>query len=231
MSLAAYLGLLGAWVLAITVPGPDTVQLIRLGARSRRSAVFAALGICTGNVLWPVVTMLGLAALIAAFPWILTVLYLFGGCFLIYMGQGAFRSGYADWRARAVLPAVSLSDATRAPTAAGGVQATARAPLGDFASWRLGLATNLSNPKALLFFGSVFAQFIPVDVSLLDRLLVLVLMTVVGVAWFCGFALAVAAGAEKIQRINPFIEMVAGVLFVVLGAFLAFEGVQMLVGS
>ena len=41
MSLAAYLGLLGAWVLAITVPGPDTVQLIRLGARSRRSAVFA----------------------------------------------------------------------------------------------------------------------------------------------------------------------------------------------
>lgn len=231
MSLAAYLGLLGAWVLAITVPGPDTVQLIRLGARSRRSAVFAALGICTGNVLWPVVTMLGLAALIATFPWILTALYLFGGCFLVYMGQGAFRSGYADWRARAVLPAVSINDATSTSTAVDGAQAAARVPLGDFASWRLGLATNLSNPKALLFFGSVFAQFIPVEASLLDRLLVLVLMTVVGVAWFCGFALAVAAGAEKIQRINPFIEMVAGVIFVVLGAFLAFEGVQMLVGG
>mgnify|MGYP001758065697 FL=1 len=231
MSLAAYLGLLGAWVLAIAVPGPDTVQLLRLGARSRRSAVFAALGICTGNVLWPVVTMLGLAALIAAFPWILTALYLFGGCFLIYMGQGAFRSGYADWRARAVLPAVFLRDATRAPTADSEAKASVRAPLGDFASWRLGLATNLSNPKALLFFGSVFAQFIPVEASLLDRLLVLILMTIVGVAWFCGFALAVAAGAEKIQRINPFIEMVAGVLFVVLGAFLAFEGVRLLVGS
>ncbi len=231
MSFAAYLGLLGAWVLAIAVPGPDTVQLIRLGARSRRSAVFAALGICTGNVLWPVVTMLGLAALIAAFPWILTALYLFGGCFLIYMGQGAFRSGYADWRARAALPAVSLDDATRAPVTDGVSRGSAAAPLGDFASWRLGLATNLSNPKALLFFGSVFAQFIPVETSLLDRLLVLILMTIVGVAWFCGFALAVAAGAEKIQRINPFIEMVAGVLFVVLGAFLAFEGVQMLMGS
>lgn len=231
MSLAAYLGLLGAWVLAIAVPGPDTVQLLRLGARSRRSAVFAALGICTGNVLWPVVTMLGLAALIAAFPWILTALYLFGGCFLIYMGQGALRSGYADWRARAALPAVSLSDATRAPVTDGGSRGSAAASLGDFASWRLGLATNLSNPKALLFFGSVFAQFIPVETSLLDRLLVLILMTIVGVAWFCGFALAVAAGAEKIQRINPFIEMVAGVLFVVLGAFLAFEGVQMLMGS
>lgn len=231
MSLAAYLGLLGAWVLAIAVPGPDTVQLLRLGARSRRSAVFAALGICTGNVLWPVVTMLGLAALIAAFPWILTALYLFGGCFLIYMGQGAFRSGYADWRARAVLPAVFLRDATRAPVTDGVSRGSAAAPLGDFASWRLGLATNLSNPKALLFFGSVFAQFIPVEASLLDRLLVLVLMTVVGLAWFCGFAMAVTAGAEKIQRINPFIEMVAGVLFCVLGGFLAFEGVQMLMGS
>ena len=62
-------------------------------------------------------------------------------------------------------------------------------------------------------------------------MLVLLLMTVVGVAWFCGFALAVAAGAEKIQRITPFIEMVAGVLFVVLGAFLAYEGVRLLVGG
>ena len=231
MSLAAYLGLLGAWVLAITVPGPDTVQLIRLGARSRRSAVFAALGICTGNVLWPVVTMLGLAALIAAFPWMLTALYLFGGCFLVYMGQGAFRSGHADWRSRAALPAVSSYDAPTGESGDRGPQGTALAPLGDFASWRLGLATNLSNPKALLFFGSVFAQFIPVEATLLDRLIVLVLMTLVGLLWFCGFALAVAAGAEKIQRINPFIEMVAGVLFMVLGAFLAFEGVQMLVGS
>lgn len=231
MSLAAYLGLLGAWVLAITVPGPDTVQLIRLGARSRRSAVFAALGICTGNVLWPVVTMLGLAAVIAAFPWILTALYLLGGCFLMYMGQGAFRSGYADWRAGAALPAGSFEDAASITANNAGFKGAAGAPLGDFESWRLGLATNLSNPKALLFFASVFTQFIPVDASLMDRLLVLLLMTVVGVAWFCGFALAVAAGAEKIQRITPFIEMVAGVLFVVLGAFLAYEGVRILVGG
>ena len=82
----------------------------------------------------------------------------------------------------------------------------------------------------MLFFGSVFAQFIPVEATLLDRLIVLVLMTLVGLLWFCGFALAVAAGAEKIQRINPFIEMVAGVLFMVLGAFLALEGVRLLVG-
>lgn len=227
MTVAAYLGLLGAWLIAIMSPGPDTVQLLRLGSRSRRNAVLAAVGICTGNVIWPVVTMLGLAALIASFPWILTILYLGGGAFLLRMGFGAFRGGRADLRTRASVP-VPLSNASPAvdPTPAN----TTIPHLNDAQAWRLGLATNLSNPKALLFFGSVFAQFLPVGISIPERIAVLVMMTVSGLAWFCSFAYLVSnpAWSTRLQKFNPWIEIIAGIVFMILGGFLVAEGIHRL---
>lgn len=208
-------------------PGPDTVQLLRLGSRSRRNAVLAAVGICTGNVIWPVVTMLGLAALIASFPWILTILYLGGGAFLLRMGFGAFRGGRADLRTRASVP-VPLSNASPAvdPTPAN----TTIPHLNDAQAWRLGLATNLSNPKALLFFGSVFAQFLPVGISIPERIAVLVMMTVSGLAWFCSFAYLVSnpAWSTRLQKFNPWIEIIAGIVFMILGGFLVAEGIHRL---
>ncbi|MDC7104875.1 LysE family translocator [Corynebacterium falsenii] len=226
MTVAAYLGLLGAWLIAIMSPGPDTVQLLRLGSRSRRNAVLAAVGICTGNVIWPVVTMLGLAALIATFPWILTILYLGGGAFLLRMGFGAFRGGRADLRTRASVP-VPLSDASPAvdPT-----PATTIPHLNDAQAWRLGLATNLSNPKALLFFGSVFAQFLPVGISIPERIAVLVMMTVSGLAWFSSFAYLVSnpAWSTRLKKFNPWIEIIAGIVFMILGGFLVAEGIHRL---
>lgn len=235
MTVAAYLGLLGAWLIAIMSPGPDTVQLLRLGSRSRRNAVLAAVGICTGNVIWPVVTMLGLAALIATFPWILTILYLGGGAFLLRMGFGAFRGGRADLRTRASVP-VPRSDASLAaeptavdPTLADPTPANTTIPhLNDAQAWRLGLATNLSNPKALLFFGSVFAQFLPVGISIPERIAVLVMMTVSGLAWFCSFAYLVSnpAWSTRLQKFNPWIEIIAGIVFMILGGFLVGEGIH-----
>ena len=225
MTIAAYLGLLGTWIAAITTPGPDTVQIIRLGSRSRHLALWAAVGICTGNILWPIVTMAGLSALITAFPWILAVLYLAGGLFLIRMGIGSFRSGWAMHQAEQNVPVPSFSDASTANDEAGVEEKHTNTD-----AWRIGLATNLSNPKALLFFGAVFAQFLPVAITMAERVIVLVMMTVVGVVWFCGFAwlVSVPLWARKLQQLNPIIEMVAGVIFALLGAFLLFNGVEKL---
>lgn len=227
MTIAAYLGLLGTWIAAITTPGPDTVQIIRLGSRSRHLAVWAAVGICTGNILWPIVTMAGLSALIAAFPWILAVLYLAGGLFLIRMGIGSFRSGWAERRAEQNVSVPSHSDASTANDEAGVEEKHTNTAT---AAWRLGLATNLSNPKALLFFGAVFAQFLPVGITMAERVIVLVMMTAVGLVWFCGFAWLVSMPlwARKLQQFNPIIEMAAGVIFALLGLFLLFNGVEKL---
>ena len=217
MGLAALFSLVTVWIAAIVAPGPDTVQLIRLGSRSRRNAVAAAIGICTGNIIWPVLSMIGLAALIAAFPWILSILYIGGGLFLLYMGVGAIRSGFQGRQDSTTISQQAFANTVK--------------PLTDLAAWRLGLATNLSNPKALIFFGAIFAQFLPVDATITDRITVLILMTTIGLIWFCGFAwfVSLPVWAEKLQRANPIIEVIAGVVFILISTFLLFEGVWRLV--
>lgn len=237
MTFGAYLGLLGAWVTAIATPGPDTVQLLRLGARSRRNAMAAALGMCVGNAIWPIVTMAGLAALIKAFPWVLTVMYCAGGLFLLIMGVSALRGGIVDLRTRALMPIPGRternvgahSEASNQEEAMNAANQPARKTLvkqlSDFQAWRLGLASNLSNPKALLFFAAVFAQFLPTGLAWSERLLVLVMMTSVCAAWFFTLAWAVSqpGWAEKLRVANPWIEVVAGTLFCLLGGFLLYQ--------
>ena len=63
-----------------------------------------------------------------------------------------------------------------------------------------------------------------------ERVIVLVMMTAVGLVWFCGFVWLVSMPlwARKLQQFNPIIEMAAGVIFALLGLFLLFNGVEKL---
>ena len=68
MAISALVTLMGVWFAAMASPGPDVVQIIRLGARSTRAAVWAALGSTTGLTIWTVASLAGLSALISAHP-------------------------------------------------------------------------------------------------------------------------------------------------------------------
>ncbi|MGO1948336.1 MAG: LysE family transporter [Mycobacteriaceae bacterium] len=210
MTGAALLSILLAWLLAIASPGPDLVQILRLGA-VRRNGVACALGIMSGNTLWIVASMLGLSALVDAFPGLLTALFLVGGAFLVWMGQGALRSGLTERR--------SARTVATAPTA------TSRTTTAQ--AWRLGLVTNLANPKALVFFGAVFAGFVPPDTSWAMRGTVLVILLVTGIAWFVAVAVMVSVPAlsRRLQKAGPWIDIIAGGVFILLGAVLLVEGV------
>ena len=66
-------------------------------------------------------------------------------------------------------------------------QAIAAGSINDMTGWRaykLGVVTNLSNPKALVFFGAVFAQFIRPDMSLTWTVAVAVILLAMSVTWF-----------------------------------------------
>lgn len=216
MTAAALLSILVAWLLAIASPGPDLVQLLRVGA-VRRNGVWCALGIMSGNLLWILASMVGLSALVDAVPGVLTALFLLGGCFLAWMGQGALRGGLAARRAQR----------------AGGtssVPAAATSTMTPSHAWRLGLATNLSNPKALIFFGAVFAGFVPPGTSWVARAVVLVMMLVTGVAWFVAVAwmVSVPALGRRLQAAGSWIDIVAGAVFLVIAAALLVEGLARL---
>ena len=78
-----------------------------------------------------------------------------------------------------------------------------------------GLFTNLANPKALVYFGSIFSTFVTPDVDASARLLLFVTMTVEAFLWFAAVALLFGSGPlrEGYRRIARAIDAVTGVLF------------------
>ena len=107
--------------------------------------------------------MAGLSAVIAARPSVLDALQLIGGLFLIYMGVASIRSGFASRRGSTVV--VGTENYAEQAIAAGSIN--------DMTGWRaykLGVVTNLSNPKALVFLWCGFrAVYSPRYVAHLDR--------------------------------------------------------------
>src|SRR5699024_5219871 len=118
-------------------------------------------------------SLAGMSALIAAHPGLLGVLQLFGGLFLAWLGTQSVRSGVRARRAPSHI--VATEDSPAAPVADTEMPAHA---------FRLGLYTNLSNPKALVFFGAVFAQFIRPEMSIAWTFAVGIWLLALSTAWF-----------------------------------------------
>ena len=161
--------------------------------------------------------------MIAARPSVLGALQLIGGLFLIYIGASSIRSGFVSRRAPTVV--VGTEDYTEQAIAAGGIN-----DMTGWSAYKLGVVTNLSNPKALVFFGAVFAQFIHPDMSTTWTVVVAVILLVMSLVWFSTFALIVRAASRWIAHHSAAIDIVSGLIFAVLGLIMAVEGAIALFG-
>lgn len=255
MTLTAVLPIVLAWIVAIASPGPDLLMILRLtsvrdrggdedaGAAARARGLAAALGIMTGNLLWMTGAALGLGAVVALFPAALPVLKILGGAFLVWMGvsglRGAMRTSAAQAASgggsdpsdllRPFRPDTVMTSRRNADRHRGGVLTGSGAGLG--AAYATGVATNLANPKALIFFTALFAPFMSAGWPLGEVALLLGVLMVIGVAWFCGFALLVtSAAAERwLGRHWSLIEQLTSWAFVLIGAGFLINGVLSLV--
>lgn len=205
-----FLALVGIWIAAIASPGPDTVQIIRLGATSRTAGVACAVGIMVGNTFWILTSLLGLSALVTAVPEILAMLQIVGGAYLLSMGVGAVRAGL---QARSGAGAGPEAETTPSDT-----------PMSAPRALRTGIYTNLANPKAVLFFGAVFAQFITPGMGWQWMVAIALTLVVIGVGWFVGLALVVDKLAGFLGRWGHAVDVVTGLIFVALAIWMIVEG-------
>ena len=112
-------------------------------------------------------------------------------------------------------------------------QAIAAGSINDLTGWlayKLGVVTNLSNPKALVFFGAVFAQFIRPDMSPTWTVAVAVILLAMSLTWFSTIAFIVRAASRWIAHHSAAIDIVSGLIFAVLGLVMTVEGVIELFG-
>jgi threonine/homoserine/homoserine lactone efflux protein len=132
------LGLFAAATIAIIViPGPSMLYILARGLTAgQRAAVCTALGVETASLVFVVATAVGLAAVIAASAVALAVVKWLGVAYLVFLGLRALLGGSRPLGITAV------------PAARPRV------------AYREGLLVGLSNPKVVLFFLSLFPQFV-----------------------------------------------------------------------
>jgi len=144
MTPLVFLTIAALHLMAAISPGPSFVVALRVALREGfRPALGLAAGLGLGAGIWAAAALAGLAAILAVAPAALSALKLAGAAFLLWLAIGIWR------RAR---------DPMLAPDAA-------RLPRGMAAAVRLGLLTQLANPKPAVFFGAVFAGLVPSDTS------------------------------------------------------------------
>lgn len=184
---------------AMASPGPNVLEVIRTAmATSRREGLYVAAGIATGSLIWSAFAALGLALVFVHVEIAHDGLRVLGGLYLVYLGVSTFRA------------------ARRPPPATG---AGARASTGVRA-WRRGTLTNLSNPKAAVFFLSIFATLLPVDASTALRCAAVAVIVADALVWHALLAVAFStprAQASYLRR-KGWIDRIAGSVMAGFGA-------------
>lgn len=197
-------------------PGPDIVLITRLATKSRRHALAAVAGITLGVAWWCSLTVFGAAAVIAAFPDALNAVQVIGGFVLVYMGIGMVRSA----RATFANPPSTVDEAAESLGSTGN-------------AFRTGLATNLANAKAILFFLAIIAPLLPADVGLGTAFVVI--LTVVVCSFMVFATIATVVSTERVRRsllrAGPWIDLGSGIFFTVVAIALIVNGARHFIGG
>jgi threonine efflux protein len=199
MSTVDYLPLLGSLVvvdlLAAMSPGPNFILVTQTAAAlSRRHAAGVVVGLVAANVVWCLAVVFGLAAVFELAPWLFGLVKILGGLYLVHLG-------------------IQLWRAAERPVGIGNeVGSSLSRSVGR------GFVTNITNPKSVIYFGSVFSVFLSPEAPPWVQLAAVGIVLANTIVWYG--AVAFAFSATSIQRryaaIRRIIDRVAGV---VLGAF------------
>ncbi|WP_170476880.1 LysE family translocator [Ruegeria arenilitoris] len=134
-----------AWLMAGGSPGPATMGIAGTAMNEGRSAGLAfALGICAGSAAWGIAAALGLSAIMLANVWLFEAIRYVGVAYLGWLALKALRR------------AMSKDDVAMGNPVTGSYGTI-------FAK---GAAIHLTNPKAILSWGSIYAIAAPNDASL-----------------------------------------------------------------
>jgi len=199
-AVVALLGLAFVHLLAVASPGPSTVLVVQTAAVSRRGGLIAAFAMMLGAVAWAAAALYGLQALFTHFAWLYLVFRIAGGLFLIWLAVMIWR------HARDPLPEIA------APAAGGDGRIFVRA-----------LLLQLSNPKIMVFFGSIFLSILPQDLPGWMQAAVLALVAFDEFTWFALLALMFSGNTARAfyRRAKFWLDRIMGGALALLGLRLA----------
>lgn len=215
-------------------PGLDTAIVLRAAVRGGARAGWAtAGGVCAGVLIWGVAGALGVSAALAASRTAFEILRVAGAAYLTWLGarlllRAARGRPYGRRAGRPASPADGAQPSAQGPPTSGVPPVPARA-LPDGSVWadaRLGLGTNLLNPKVGAFYLAVLPQFLVEGVPpAAVGILLAGIHVLEGLAWFAVLIGAAHAARAVLtgDRVQRALDALTGAVLVGFGARLAWE--------
>jgi len=204
-SLVPILGIFAVFSPALMLPGPDFVAIVRnTVARGTRAGVLTALGVSIGITFYAALSAVGLSALTSRIEGFEIAVRAGGSLFLGYLGIRLLMTRS---------PVRHLEDEPP------------RTPAGPRNPILLGLLVNLTNPKAIVFFASIFGSAIKPTTP---PVIIAVLIAIVGgcaMVWFSTVSLLTASTGllVRLEDHQHWIERLAGLAFLGFALKIAYD--------
>lgn len=190
-----FLALALAHLLAVASPGPDFAIVLKQSLRhGRRTAIWTSLGIGSGITLHIAYSLLGLGLILRASPVWFQAAKFAGVAYLVWLGIQGLRSSArpANRPDQEVVPAPSARQA-----------------------FVTGFLTNALNPKATLFFLSLYLMLVSPQTPHWIQAIYGAWMVATTMGWFCLVSLVFTRPAVRDRFLlhGHWIERVLGVVF------------------
>ncbi|WP_171334100.1 MULTISPECIES: LysE family translocator [Acinetobacter] len=184
-------------------PGPTFIYVAKNSiAISRKHGLFTALGTGTGAALFGLLAVMGLQAILLAVPSAYLVLKICGGLYLLWIAYKIIK--------HAKEPMDSPNGSAE--------------PMSYKQAYRLGLITQMSNPKIAVILASIFTALLPKDIPTYFYVVLPMLCFFIDAGWYSLVAVALSAeGPRKVYlKSKALFDRVAGGVMTVLGLKLIF---------
>ena len=161
-------------IVAVISPGPSFLITARTSvAKSRSDGIKVALGLAAGTVVWSSLALLGLNAVFHALPMVFTVMKFVGALFILWIAWQIFRH------------------------AAEPVDLDGNGAGDTYNPFLKGFTTQMSNPKAAVFFGSIFIAMLPAVIPPWLAFALIAVVTFNEIWWYTIVALFFGAGPVR----------------------------------
>ncbi len=189
---------------AVASPGPDFILVSRQCLRyGRRIAIWTSLGIAIGILFHVALSLTGLSILLQNQPDLFWYIKLLASLYIGYLG---------------IVSLVSKSSNNLIEDATGQAGNQLR-------SVATGLLTNVLNPKALIFFITVFAVAISKETGTFIKCLLGIYMSVATFIWFAlvSILLTNKKAIERFKKVIPLLEKVTGFFLLLIAIQILFQ--------
>lgn len=204
MYLAEFAVLATAHLLAVASPGPDFAIVLKHSITfGKRSAIYTSMGIGVAILLHVTYAIAGIGILVHTSPVLYNALIIVAAIFLLYLGGQAVRSPKTKF---------SVNNETE------------YSAISDKKSFALGFLTNGLNPKATVFFLSLFTVIVSHDTPMEVKALYGIYLAVATFIWFLGLSifLSIRPIRERFTRYGYWFERLMGVILIIISVHLLY---------